>query len=550
MRGIGNYHPGFFCYKSARYTFSTFFICCIIGCSLRLTVSDQENNTGLTDPVNDYGELFVDVQVSGVFKDSKKFVDCNPLVAPDSIRVAYKQEKANPGFNLRSFVGQYFDTVTSVNSVYVTDTTRALTQHLEDLWPVLTRPREEQTNSTLIALPYSYVVPGGRFNEIYYWDSYFTMLGLKVSGKDSLLKNMVKNFTYLIETFDHIPNGNRSYYLSRSQPPFYSLMVELLAEIESKDSMVNYLPALEREYNFWMKGQEVLSKQKKAVKRVVLLDDSTVLNRYWDSLSTPRPESYRQDVAVFQLSKRDSTVFKDIRAAAESGWDFSSRWFRDGKSLESIHTTAIIPVDLNCLLYHLEKVIAEGYELKQDTVMKNKYNLKAKKRKDAIVRYLWSGEDQFFMDYDMEMGIHTNVYSLAGVFPLFLQVADSIHAYDVEEKIKADFIKAGGAVTTLTNHITGQQWDYPNGWAPLQWITYKGLINYGYAQLAKELANNWMSLNERVFKGLDDPQKKGKMLEKYNVVIGSPGKGGEYKLQDGFGWTNGVYLKLWSELNP
>ena len=123
------------------------------------------------------------------------------------------------------------------------------------LWPVLTRPADSiKSRSTLIPLPHSYIVPGGRFREVYYWDSYFTMLGLMQSGEFELVAHILDNFAYLIETVGHIPNGNRSYYITRSQPPFFAQMVELFAAEKGNQVYDTYKSALLKEYEFWMKG--------------------------------------------------------------------------------------------------------------------------------------------------------------------------------------------------------------------------------------------------------------------------------------------------------
>ena len=180
-----------------------------------------------------------------------------------------------------------------------------------------------QPHSSLVPLPHRYVVPVGRFREIYYWDSYFTMLGLEQSGRHDLVVDMVQNFAWLIDTFGHVPNGNRSYYLSRSQPPFFAAMVELLAERDGERVYATYLPQLAREYAFWMDGVARLAPGS-AYRRVVRLKDGTILNRYWDDRETPREESYREDIETARTSTRPAhEVYRNLRAAAESGWDFS-----------------------------------------------------------------------------------------------------------------------------------------------------------------------------------------------------------------------------------
>jgi alpha,alpha-trehalase len=364
------------------------------------------------------------------------------------------------------------------------------------------------------------------------------MLGLKVSGKHEMLENMVNNFSYLIDKIGYIPNGNRTYYIGRSQPPFYSLMVKLLASIKGETILPAYLPQLEKEYQFWMKGVDELSETETAAHRTVRMPDESVLNRYWDENDTPRPESYREDIELSHLSAQESKkIYRHLRAGAESGWDFSSRWFKDGKSFSTIHTTEIIPVDLNCLLLHLEKTIAEAYQLAGNNEATKTYISLAEKRKDAIQKYCWNKEQGFYFDYDFAAGKQKQVLSLAAAFPLFFSIATDEQAKQVADIIEQKFITSGGIVTTFVT--TGQQWDAPNGWAPLQWITVIGLENYRHNELAADITGKWIKLNRDVF------HRTGKLMEKYNVVdTNLEAGGGEYPGQDGFGWTNGVLLAL------
>ncbi len=500
-------------------------------------------------PDEELGQLFVDVQMKELFPDSKTFADAEPLIPARQILQAYEEEKVKDGFDLRAFVTQYFRFPDAPDSHFVSDTSLSPEAHINALWPILTRKPTGDVKGSLLSLPRSYVVPGGRFGEIYYWDSYFTMLGLQVSEKDSLMEGMVSNFAHLIRYQGHIPNGNRSYYLSRSQPPYFSLMVKLLAETRNNDQIiVQYLPEMLKEYYFWMgaANEDDLKKTNdlkpgEAYRRVVRVSGGYNLNRYYDDSPTPRPEAYKEDVSVAQHTGRKAEdVYRDIRAGAESGWDFSSRWLRDGKSLTSIHTTDIIPVDLNCLMYELEMTLAQAYSLMEDQQHSQSFKNLAEKRKKAILQYFWNQEDGFFHDYDFVEEKQTPIVSLAAVYPLFFNIASSEQAQKVAHRLRDDFLQPGGLTTTLMT--TGQQWDAPNGWAPLHWMAIVGLRNYKESALAEKIKDTWVEENIRVYKAT------GRMVEKYNVYdISLLGGGGEYPLQDGFGWTNGVLLKLLSE---
>ncbi len=481
--------------------------------------------------------LFEDVQMSQVFDDGKTFVDCVPKISTAVIFERYLQEKDKPGFNLQSFVLSCFDMPHVFASDFHADDQKTAAEHIHQLWPLLTRQPDEK-KSSLIPLPHPYVVPGGRFGEIYYWDSYFTMLGLKASGLNVLVENMADNFCYLVQSVGYIPNGNRTYFLGRSQPPFYSFMIQLLASIKGKDILPVYLQSLETEYSFWMKGAADLDENTVAKLRVVKMEGGEILNRYWDENDTARPESYREDVELaMHASQPASQLFRHLRAGAESGWDYSSRWFKDDTTFATIHTTSIIPVDLNCLLHHLEETIAEVHELLGSTDKCDEYRLKAEERKMALHKYCWNPAESFFVDYDWEERRPKQSLTLAGAVPLFCKIATQEQADKTAIILKKKFLKPGGLVTTL--QVTSQQWDAPNGWAPLQWMAVTGLKNYGKEALANDVTQRWLALNDKVYAAT------GKMMEKYNVEdLTKEAGGGEYNSQDGFGWTNGVYLAL------
>lgn len=498
-----------------------------------------------------FGDLFDDVQLSGIFADSKTFVDCISKLPPNELLTRYETEKDNLGFDLSAFVYEHF-ILPNKASDYVSDTTISTAEHIDRLWDRLTRPADvPRANDSRVPLPHPYVVPGGRFREIFYWDSYFTMLGLQESGIDAsgestpgrvdLIRGMLDNFAHLIDRFGFIPNGNRTYFLSRSQPPFFALMVQLLADINGPDVLTRYLPQLQREFKFWHKDSGVLSAERQFARRMVQLPTGGLLNRYWDDTPTPRPEAYRQEIELTEKTDRlgiaPETLYIHIRAACESGWDFSSRWFADGKTMTTIHTADLVPIDLNCLLYQLETTLRDASTQAGLAEEANWFGTLATIRGEFIQATLWNEETGFFHDFDAVTNQQTPALTLAGVFPLFFNLATSQQAQCIHDRLRASFLQTGGWVTTLNQ--TGEQWDWPNGWAPLQWIVYRGLMNYGFAETARDGRNRWLALNDKVFKAT------GKMMEKYNVVDAAlTTGGGEYENQDGFGWTNGVYLKL------
>src|SRR6266516_6513024 len=319
--------------------------CAATTCTSSRTSTNLPQPPARYEPAHDLGVLFHDVQLSGIFEDSKTFADARPLRATSEIVAGYAAARSSPQFKLRGFVAQHVEVPRPVGEGFRTDTTQTMEEHIRALWSVLTRPPDTpDVRSTLIPLPNPYVVPGGRFREVYYWDSYFTMLGLIASGRTDLVRSMLDNFAHLVRTVGHIPNGNRTYYLSRSQPPFFAAMVGLYAAATDTTQALRYLDALEAEHAFWMTGAERLGPGE-AYRRVVRLVDGSLLNRYWDDRAEPRPESYRQDYDLGQgLSpERREAFYRNVRATAESGWDFSSRWLRDPRDLRTLETTELIP---------------------------------------------------------------------------------------------------------------------------------------------------------------------------------------------------------------
>ncbi|MGB3545609.1 MAG: alpha,alpha-trehalase TreF [Saprospiraceae bacterium] len=498
-----------------------------------------------TDPARSYGELFDAVQMQQVFPDGKTFVDCIPKQDSATIMAAYRDWKGGDSDDLKAFVLQYFDLPPTPASGFVSDTTRNIAQHISALWPILTRqPTDGADRGTLIPLPDPYIVPGGRFREIYYWDSYFTLLGLQADGQEEMVKNMVDNFAYLIDRVGFIPNGNRAYYLTRSQPPFFSHMVEVLAEggDDPAATYVAYLPQLRKEYDWWMEGSSQLTAENPTNLHTVRMADGSILNRYYDRGDYPRSESYREDVETARAApdREAARVYRDLRSGAESGWDFTSRWFDDGKSISTVRTTAMVPPDLNALLYHLETTLAKAYAAEDDQENGKLFTAAAEARSRAINTYLWDEAKGCYQDYDHERGEFTGRLSLATVYPLFTHCSDAAKAARIAKLLRTDFLQPGGLLSTPT--VTGQQWDAPNGWPPLQWMAYRGLLNYEQPELAGEVRSRWMTVNERVYGNVF------KMVEKYVVTdMTLLAGGGEYPVQDGFGWSNGVYRAMLAE---
>lgn len=491
-------------------------------------------------PAELYGPLFEAVQSNRLFPDGKTFVDATPRSHPEAIMAAYHREPPRSPEALRAFVDRHFILPDAKPASRI-----GLKSHIAALWPQLTRPPlDPQPGSSALALPAPYVVPGGRFREIYYWDSYFTMLGLKEDGQHGLIQSMIADFESLISRYGHIPNGTRTYYLGRSQPPFLTQMLDLRAATDP-DAQRRELAALRAEHAFWMKGSTCLDASG-ACARVVRMADGSLLNRYWDDKPGPRDESWAEDVATARETNRPAAeIYRHLRAGAESGWDFSSRWLADPRRLSTIRTTDIVPIDLNSLMWALERSIARRCEILGDIGCRDEFHTRAQTRLSAINRYLWLKKEGRFADWDRIGNKPTPQLSAATLYPLFVGLATSEQADAVAATTRAKLLAPGGLRTTLER--TGQQWDAPNGWAPLQWIAVDGLSRYGKHELAKEIAGRWITTVTVAF------NETGKLLEKYDIEERRPGGGGEYPLQDGFGWTNGVtraMIARYPDLDP
>ncbi len=484
-----------------------------------------------SSPFQLYGELFRDVQMNQVFTNSKQFADSEPKLAPEEIVNKYLRlkdsllkgiprrlrKKGLPVDVIKQFVADYFETTPPVNDSSLRgDTSANLELAIKNLWKPLTCSLPvTKKGSSLIALPHPYVGMGSYLNEMHYWESYFIMLGLEVSGQEQLVEHMVNNFAYLIDVFGHIPATNRTYSLSFSEPPFFSLMIDLLANMKGDSIYFKYLPYLEKEYLFWMDGADSIKKNTR-YKRLVKFDDGTVLNRYGDGMEMPREEFYREDVQFAEnINRTKKDYWLSMRAACESGWFLSSRWLKDIQKSESVEASNLLPVDLNSLLLHLEVTLRNIYRSKGETQKVLFYAERILNREVKMDFLFWNKELAFYCDYDIEKKQASKKLTLAGVFPLLFK--DRYRAIDPErvqnmvEALKSHLLFEGGARNTT---LTAAQpfWDAPYGSAPLQWALITALENYGYHSMAEKIALDWVNLS------LDVYSQIGRLLNHYDVV--------------------------------
>ena len=493
-------------------------------------------------PEERFGTLFDTIQKSNLFPDIKIFLDGVAKTTTDSIMDAFENERIKPNFNLQSFVNQWFTLPKDVSNSFQGDVSQSSETYLNGFFSYLTRKADTADLGSLLPLPKPYILPNSTAREVNYSDSYFTMLGLQADGRTEMIENMLDNFAYLLDTEGFIPYGNRSYYMSRSQPPYFACMVQLLAAKKGDSAYLKYLPQLEKEYKYWMDGKPNEPEKETSSKRRTVVMDRNTLNRYFDDKDTPRPERFREDTAIAKKSNLGAKMAnRHLRAAAESGWEYSSRWFETGKDISSIHTTDFVPVDLNSLLYNLEMVIMKGKIVAKKLDEAANFEKLASKRREAVMRYCWNEEKGMFYDFDFQKYKRSEVISLAAVYPLFFRMCTKREADKAIAMIQTNLLRDGGLATTATPNSV-ENWDGGTGHANLHWMAIQGLRNYGYYILAADIKKRWVDLNITKFKS------SGKMFENYSVDLSNNATAiNEATLKAGSSSSNGVLLKLLKE---
>ncbi|KAG7160209.1 Trehalase-like 1 [Homarus americanus] len=516
------------------------------------------------------------VSKAKIFNDSKHFVDMKLKMPPevvenkfnsllnktkdqpskDDIKKFLEENFEDGGTEFISWIPEDWKTkpkfTYDVYDIYLRNWVLEVNQR----WKVLGRKLSEDVykNNSLysqIYVPNAFIVPGGRFAELYYWDSYWIIEGLLLSEMHDTAKQMIKNFLYLINEFGYIPNGSRKYYIGRSQPPFLTSMVDLYWKYTKDVTFLSEcMSALEKEYSFWQKNRSI----------TITMDDNIyTLFQYRVNSTDPRPESYYEDERLVKNMTKEERrrIFSGIKSAAESGWDFSSRWFlANGKhstNMTDINTTSIAPVCLNSLMGLNARLLSEFFHILGNESKHNLYKAYADEVNITMSRIFWSDRDGVWFDYNVEKRELIPGFYPSNLMPLWTETygKERTPAFIIEQAIAyldRNNISSypGGIPTSLLK--TGQQWDLPNGWAPLQYFVVMGLhkarkYNPRAEKLAFSFAREWV-LN--VYKSYLNT-KPHKMLEKYLVTeVGKSGSGGEYNTQEGFGWTNAVIMKFLS----
>lgn len=408
-----------------------------------------------------------------------------------------------------------------------------------------------------------FVVPGGRFNEMYGWDSYFESIGLILDGRIDLAMAMADNFQYEIEHYGKILNANRSYYLTRTQPPFYSSLIsEVFEKTHDKSWLEGHLKTAIREYEtVWMvPGKRLTDLGLNRYLAEGLGKPPEAEAGHFDHVFTHYAEQAGMSLAAYEeayskgeIKNRDlDRYFVHDRSVRESGHDTSYR-------LEGI-CADIIPVELNAFLYKYEQDFAElintvfndSFEYNGNHYNSEYWLKKASERKELMDSFLWNEVEGMYFDYNIAEGKRSNFVSATLFTPLWAGICDKDQANSTVKAGIALLMEKGGIASCdeisrgeISKHRPQKQWDYPNGWAPHQMMIWKGLQDYGFDEELQELAYRWLYMITR-----NAVDYNGTIPEKYDVVVathkvfaeyGNVGTEFQYITKEGFGWMNASF---------
>ena len=422
--------------------------------------------------------------------------------------------------------------------IHLDEATNKAFRYVEDHWYRLVKINPITTDSTLLLSPYPFLIPAGRFKEAYYWDSYFGLEGILATKRYELGRMIAENILFNIRRFGFVPNGQRSYYLSRSQAPFSSLIVRRVTEESLREFQIagqkekilflkkwvreKALPLLARELNdFWMNPQTRFHEQ-------------TGLHHHWDDLNIKRPERHSSDNEA-GLGKS----YRDVRAVAESGLDFTNTFSGESGKNE---ITSIASVLLNTMVYNYMKDLVWLAEFVSDLDSQKKFSRMVAIKKAAINQYLWSPEDGFYQAYHLSLKKRIRVLSATTFVPMFTELSSGEQARKIMVATKPLWKKGGIASSELWD--SPHQWDGTNGWAPFQMMAAKGMLNFGFKKEAKDLAQRWTTTLTKVY------QQHNGFFERVDVISQDLPKENhdKYPVQEGFLWTNASFVWMLTEV--
>lgn len=521
---------------------------------------------GVVPPDEEFPKLFPDVQMAGIFVDSKTAADALPLLPADQINEDYELAKNDPSFNrspdaLKSFFEARFKIPGEAGDDYTPDPSWDRLRHMREVWNPLTYVIPENRGS-LLALPHPYIKAGGRFREAYLQnDGPMAAIGLSIHGRHDLIEGMVNNGTFMLNEAGMIFNANRSYYFDRSQRPFFWMMADLLADHKGREeSLLAYLPALKQEFAYWTQGSDEVNEHNQTSKGMVWLpmpDGRPVkMGRYWSERTTPRPESYIEDIMTVRRSnartpEQKAEKYRNIAAGCASSRDFNGVHFEDGKDIATINTTDNVHVDLNYLLMAQSQLLSEALLLNGEHQEAQRVAEFGADIKRGLEHYCLDKEQGWYFNYNFVKGQRHEVWALdGGAYPLYFDTQqDPELVQKMVLNMETKFLRKGGLLEALDG--TTENWGGDNGWTCDMYIARYGVeraariaANRGdrnrFHAFAELISSNVVSMSDDVYKNL------GVTPEKYNVVTADrPGKGGEYIVQTvGFPLNNGPLLGL------
>ena len=395
---------------------------------------------------------------------------------------------------------------------------------IRDSWEKSVRYLPEDSGSH-IGMPLPYTVPSvsGGFQELYYWDLFFTNEGLIIDGLVDQARNNTENLAWMVERFGKILNGSNTFYLNRSQPPVFSLMVRQVYEATGDlDWLRKILPSLEKEYRFWMTER---------MTPCGLNHDSNNASEKekWDFLRLVK-RRFGEGFNLEGCTREDSLRIASHYISEAECWDFTPRFKGECEDY--------CPVDLNALLYIYEKNFSHFSRILGNRAAARRWDRAARHRKRLMVKYLRNPKDGIFYDYDFVSGERSDVVSAAQFFLLLGKAVSRRHARGIVQSLQVLEFPHGISACEKGDYPFVYQWSYPNGWAPLQYVTVRGLDNYGYTEDARRIARHYVDLLTESY------DKTGTLWEKYNVDEGNLNVGDEYKMPTMLGWTAGSYVWL------
>lgn len=521
-------------------------------------------------PVYCDSDILHHVQMARLFPDSKTFVDYHMRNDANDTLAAFEQLLAQTNNtpskeHLEQFVHEYFANDNELedwvpldyneNPQFLNTITdeqlRQFAKNVNDIWPILgrkikTNVFQHPDRHSIIPVSNGFIVPGGRFRELYYWDAYWIVEGLLITGMKDTTRGMLSNFVELLNTVGLIPNGGRWYYEQRSQPPLFSAMMSLyLRYTNDVEFLKRNIDALEKELNFWLDSRTISFNKN---------GNSYTLLRYHAPSAGPRPESYYEDYHTslyYNTTESRQDFYVELKSAAESGWDFSSRWFVDADGGNTGHLTNlrivdIIPVDLNAIFANALQNVAYFRAVLGQSQIAARWASLARLWRSNIEQVFWNEEVGVWLDYDVVNQKHRNYFYPTNLSPLWMNTVSRKNMEKHAPRI-VQYMRDSGALNYrggLPSSLlrTGEQWDLPNSWPPLVSMVVnalKALETEESKDMSFQLAQDYVRACHKGF------QEYQQMFEKYDAE--NPGKyggGGEYTVQEGFGWSNGVVFEF------